>query len=207
MASPRSDAIHVPLSSNSPPYRIDRVADGDCCVRVRRRGPDLLALVPPGDGAPEFRSRLVAELQAYSVRSIATRRFSRLLSMLLFSVRSAPLSATYSADAIDALRDMPTSALRYLSAAELSGGPAMGALRQTPLDSPSSRWHEERPALWILAAHDEHYASALSATRRLAQLRFDESVRSHAREFSLEMQMALDDLERASVAAPPTSAW
>jgi len=102
---------------------------------------------------------------------------------------------------------MSTSALRYLRADELSGGPAMEALRRTLLDSPGSIRPEERSALWILAARDEYFASALSAVRRLAELRFDESVQARAREFSIEMQVALDDLESASMVAPPTSAW
>ncbi|GAA1491447.1 hypothetical protein [Brachybacterium sacelli] len=90
---------------------------------------------------------------------------------------------------------------------DLSGVPAMEALRRTLLDSPGLIRPEERSALWILAARDEYYASALSAVRRLAQLRFDESVRASAREFSFEMQVAVDELESASGLAPPTSAW
>lgn len=203
--SPRHDAIHVPLSSNSPPYRIDESGNGDCCVCIRRRVADLLVLVPPGDRAPEFRSRLIAELQAFSVRSIETRRFGRLLFGLLRP--GLQLAATYPADPVDALRDMPTSALRYLSADELSGGPAMEALRRTLLDSPSSIRSEERSALWILAARDEYYASALSAVRRFAELRFDESIRARAREFSVEMQVAFDELESATGMVPPTSVW
>lgn len=203
--SPRHDAIHVPLSSNSPPYRIEKAADGDCCVCIRRRVADLLVLVPPGDRAPEFRSRLIAELQAFSVRSIETRRFGRLLFGLLRP--GLQLVATYPADPFDALRDMPTSALRYLSADELSGGPAMEALRWTLLDSASSIRPKERSALWILSARDEYYASALSAVRRLAELRFDESLRARARNFSVEMQVTLDELESAAEMAPPTSAW
>ena len=45
----------------------------------------------------------------------------------------------------------------------------MGALRRILLDSPGLIRPEERSALWILAAHDEYYASALSAVRRLAE--------------------------------------
>lgn len=205
MTSPRHDAILVPLSSSSPPYRIDDAAVGDCCVRIRRRGPDLLVLVPPGDGAPEFRSRLIAELQAYAVRNISPRRFGQVLFGLLHP--GLRLAASYPVDPAVALRDMPDSGLRCLFPGELSGGPAMEALRQTLLDSPSSIRPEERSALWILTARDEHYASALSATHRLAQLRFQETLRAHAREFSIEMQVALDDLESASGVAPPTSAW
>ena len=132
-----------------------------------------------------------------------------LLVVLAPCVGLAPtlLSATYPADPADALCDTPASALRYSTADELTGGPAMEALRRTLLDSPSSIRPEERSALWILAARDEYYASALSATRRLAQLRFQETVRARAREFSIEMQVALDDLESASVVVPPTSAW
>jgi len=205
MTSPDSHTIHVPLSANFPPYRIGEVADGDCCVRIRRRGSDLLVLVPPGDEAPEFQSRLITELQAYSVRSISTRRFGR----LLFGITrpSLQLAASYPADPVDALRDMPASALRYLTADELDGGPAMEELRRTLLDSPGLILPEERSALWILAARDEYYASALSAVRRLAELRFDESIRASAREFSFEMQVAVDELESASGLAPPTSAW
>lgn len=205
MTSPRHDAIHLPLSSNSPPYRIDDVAGGDCCVRVRTRGSDLLVLVPPGDRAPEFRSLLIAELQAYSVRSIVTRSFGRLLFGIIRP--GLQLAASSPVDPAVALRDMPDSGLRCLFADELSGGPAMEALRRTLLDSPSSLRPEERSALWILAARDEYYASALSAVRRLAELRFDESIRARAREFSIEMQVALDDLESAAGMAPPTSAW
>lgn len=205
MTSARYDTINVPLSSNSPPYRIEKAADGDCYVRIRGRGPDLLVLVPPGDRAPEFRSRLIAELQAYSVRSISTRRFGRLLFGLLRP--GLQLAASYPADPVDALRDMPASALRFLTADELGDGPAMESLRRTLLDFPSLVRPEERSALWILAARDEYYASALSAVRRLAELRYDESVRARAREFSVEMQETLDELERASGMAPPTSAW
>ncbi|WP_394217000.1 hypothetical protein [Brachybacterium vulturis] len=208
MTSPRRDTIYVPLYSNAPPYRIDEAVDGDCCVRIRRGGPDLLVLVPPGDGAPEFRSRLIAELQAYSVRSIVTRSFGGLLSMLLPRFGLAVLvTATYPADPLDALRDIPDSGLRYLTADELSGGPAMESLRRTLLESPSTVRPEERSALWILSARDEYYASALSAVRRLAELRFDESIRARSREFSVEMQVALDELETAAEMAPPTSAW
>lgn len=162
-------------------------------------------LVPPGDEAPEFQSRLITELQAYSVRSSSTRRFGR----LLFGITrpSLQLAASYPTDPVDALRDMPASARRYLTADELDGGPAMEALRRALLDSPGLIHPEERSALWILAARDEYYASALSAVRRLAELRFDESIRVRAREFSIEMQVALDDHESASGMAPPTSAW
>lgn len=117
------------------------------------------------------------------------------------------LSARYPADPVHALRDMPASALRYLTADELGGEPAMGALRRILLDSPGLIRPEERSALWILSARDEYYASALSAVRRLAKLRFDESIRARARGFSVEMQVALDELESVSRMAPPTSAW
>lgn len=117
------------------------------------------------------------------------------------------VTATYPADPLDALRNIPDSGLRYLAADELSGGPAMDVLRRTLLHSPSSIRPEERSAYWILAARDEHYASALSATRQLAQLRFQESVRARAREFSIEMQVALVELESEGTLAPPTSAW
>lgn len=174
-------------------------------MRIRRRGPDLLVLVPPGDRAPEFRSRLIAELQAYSVRSISTRRFGRLLFGIIRP--GLQLAASYPADPVDALRDMPASALRFLTADELGGKPAMRALRRSLLDSPGLIRPEERSALWILAAHDEYYASALSAVRRLAELRFDESIRALASGFSIEMQVTLDDLESGAGMAPPTSAW
>lgn len=205
MTSPYRDNIHVSFASNSPPYRIDDAAVGDCCVRFRRRGPDLLVLVPPGDGAPEFRSRLIAELQAYAVRNIAPRRFGQVLFGLLHP--GLRLAASYPVDPAAALRDMPDSGLRCLFPDELSGGPAMKALRRTLLDSPGSIRPEERSALWILAARDEHYASALSAVRRLAELRFHESIRARAHEFSVEMQVALDELESEGTVAPPTSAW
>lgn len=205
MTSPYRDNIHVSFASNSPPYRIYDAAVGDCCVRIRRRGPDLLVLVPPGDGAPEFRSRLIAELQACAVRNISPRRFGQVLFGLLHPVLR--LAVSYPVDPAVALRDMPTSALRYSSADELSGGPAMGALRRSLLDSPGLIRPEERSALWILSARDEYYASALSAVRRLAELRFDESIRARAREFSIEMQVTLDELESAAGMAPPTSAW
>ncbi|WP_263310028.1 hypothetical protein [Brachybacterium atlanticum] len=205
MTLPRRDTIHVPLSTNSPPYRIDRAAGGDCFVRIHRRGPDLLVLVPPGDGAREFRCRLIAELRAYSVRSVVTRRRGRLLATVLRP--SLRLSATYSADPIDALRGMPDTSLRYLLADELSGGPAMDALRRTLLRSPASILPEERSALWVLGARDQFYPSALSAVRRLAELRFVEAVESRAREFAVEMQVTLDELESEGTGAPPTSAW
>lgn len=205
MTRPRRDTIAVPLSTNSLPYRIDEVVDGACCVRVRRRGPDLLVLVPPGDSAREFRCRLIAELRAYSVRSVVMRRRRRLLSGIL---RLGMLqSATYPADPIDALRDLQDKSLRYLTADELTGGPAMDALRRTLLDSPGSIRPDERSALWLLAAHDRFYPSALSAVRRLAELRFVETVESRAREFAVEMQVTLDELESEGMVAPPTSAW
>jgi len=208
MTSPGSDTIHVPLSANFPPYRIDESGNGDCCVRIRRGGPDLLVLVPPGDGAPEFRSQLIAELQAYSVRSIVSRSFGGLLSMLLPRFGLAVLvTATYPADPLDALRDIPDSGLRYLTADELSGGPAMEALRRTVMDSSSSIRPEERSALWVLAARDEFYPSAWSVVHRLAELQFNETVRACAREFSVEMQVTLDELESEGMLAPPTSAW
>lgn len=80
------DTIRVPLASNTPPYRIDEVGERDCFVRIRRPGPDLLALVPPGDRAPGFRTQLIAELQAYAARRISTRRFDGMLIVLLFVV-------------------------------------------------------------------------------------------------------------------------
>lgn len=80
------DTIRVPLASNTPPYRVDEVGDRDCYVRIRRPGADLLALVPPGDCAPGFRTQLVAELQAYAARRISTRRFDGVLMALLFAV-------------------------------------------------------------------------------------------------------------------------
>jgi|GEM_PF-5442624 len=78
------DTIRVPLASNTPPYRIDEVGEHDCYVRIRRPGPDLLALVPPGDCATGFRTRLISELQAHASRQIATRRLDGLLIALLF---------------------------------------------------------------------------------------------------------------------------
>lgn len=204
MTRRRRDTITVPLTTNSPPYRIGHAADGDCFIRIHRRGSDLLVLVPPGDGAREFRCRLIAELQAYSVRSAVTRRRGRLLARILRPSRL--LSATYPSDPIDALRDLPDSSLRYLLADELSGGPAMDALRRTILDSPSEIRPEERSALWVLAAHDAFYPSALSTVRRLAELRFVETVESRAWEFAVEMQVTLDELESEGMSAPPTSA-
>src|SRR5690625_6608704 len=47
-------------------------------------GPDLLALVPPGDCATGFRTRLISELQAHASRQIATRRLAGLLIARLF---------------------------------------------------------------------------------------------------------------------------
>lgn len=205
MTSPHCDQIHVPLSPNTPPYRIDLSSNGDCCVRIRRRGPDLLVLVPPGDVAPEFRSRVIAELRAYAVRNISPRRFGQLVFGLFHP--GLRLTASYPVDPAAALRDMPASGLRYLMTDELRGGPAVEALRRTLLDSPAALRPEERSALWVLAARDEFYASALSATRRLAELRFQETVRSRARGFSVEMQVALDELESEGTLTPPTSAW
>jgi len=205
MTTRRRDTIHVPLSTNSPPYRIAEAVNGDCCVRIRRNGPVLLVLVPPGDGAREFRCRLIAELQAYSVRSVAERRFDRLRSVVL---RSWMLrSAAYPADPIDALREMPDSGLRYLREDELGGGPAMDALRRTLLDSPASIRPEERSALWVLAARDRFYPSALSVVRRLAELNYEATHESRSREFAVEMQVTLDELESEGMLAPPTSAW
>lgn len=205
MTRQRRDDIHVPISLNSPPYRIDDVFDGDCCIRIHRRGSDLLVLVPPGDGAREFRCRLIAELRAYSVRSVVTRRRGRLLARILRP--SLLLSATYPSDPVDALRDQPDTSFRFLTTDELSGGPAMDALRRTLLDSPREIRPEERSALWVLAAHDAFYPSALSTVRRLAELRFVETVESRAREFAVEMQVTLDELESEGMGAPPTSAW
>lgn len=205
MTSRRRDTIHVPLSTNSPPYRIDVTADSDCCVQIRQRGPDLLVLVPPGDGARDFRCRLIGELQAYSVRYVVTRRFGRLRSGVL---RSWPLrSAAYPADPIDALREMPDSGLRYLREDELGGSPAMDALWRRLLDSPASIRPEERSALWVLAGRDDFYPSALSAVRRLAELSYEATVESRAREFAVEMQVTLDELESEGMPSPPTSAW
>lgn len=79
-----SDTIRVPLASNTPPYRIDEVGEHNCYVRIRRPGPDLLALVPPGDCPRGFRTRLIGELQAYAARRISTRRFDGVLVALLF---------------------------------------------------------------------------------------------------------------------------
>src|SRR5699024_5327978 len=78
------DTIRVPLASNTPPYRIDEVGERDCYVRIRRPGPDLLALVPPGDCATGFRTRLIGELQAFAARRISSRRFDAVLVALLF---------------------------------------------------------------------------------------------------------------------------
>ena len=79
-----ADTIRVPLSSNTPPYRIDEVGPRDCYVRIRRPGPDLLVLVPPGDGAIGFRTRLVEELRAYAARRISTRRLDGVRAAVLF---------------------------------------------------------------------------------------------------------------------------
>jgi len=81
-----ADTIRVPLSSNTPPYRIDEVAPRDCYVRIRRPCPDLLVLVPPGDGAFGFRTRLVEELRAYAAREVSTRRFDGVLAAVMFVV-------------------------------------------------------------------------------------------------------------------------
>src|SRR5690625_1814695 len=78
------DTIRVPLASNTPPYSIDEFGEHDCYVRIRRPGPDLIALVPPGDCATGFRTRLISELQAHASRQIATRRLDGLLIALLF---------------------------------------------------------------------------------------------------------------------------
>src|SRR5699024_7890124 len=79
-----ADTIRVPLSSNTPPYRIDEVEPRDCYVRIRRPGSDLLVLVPPGDGAAGFRTRMVEELRAYAARRISTRRLDGVLTAVLF---------------------------------------------------------------------------------------------------------------------------
>ena len=102
---------------------------------------------------------------------------------------------------------MPDTKLRFLTVDELSGGPAIDTLRRTLLDSPGSIRPEERSALWVLAAHDRFYPSALPVVRRLAELRFVETVESRAREFAVEMQVTLDELESEGMVAPPTSAW
>lgn len=81
-----ADTIRVPLSSNTPPYRIDEVGPRDSYVRIRRLGSDLLVLVPPGDGAVGFRARLVEELRAYAARRVSTRRFDGVLGAVLFVV-------------------------------------------------------------------------------------------------------------------------
>lgn len=256
MTAASCDTVHVPLSSNTPPYRIDDVSDGDYYVRVRRRGTDVLALVPPGDGALGFRARLVAELQAYSTRSIPTRRYGTLLCILLFGVIPAVLlamlgsitaglfgflegsvledtmpvailallvgygiivvapraglahtitSATYPADPEDALRDLSNAGIRFLTEGDLRGGLAMETLRHDILVAPHTIRPEEWSALWVLAARDGLYGSALFSVQRLAELRLDESVRRRAWEFSVEMQVALDDLESATALVPPTS--
>ncbi|MCG7308317.1 hypothetical protein [Brachybacterium sp. ACRRE] len=78
------ETVLVPLSHNRPPYRIDDVSSDSRYVRIRKTGPDVLALVPPGDDAHGYRTRLINELQAYSTKSITTRRYDRLLYVLLF---------------------------------------------------------------------------------------------------------------------------
>lgn len=250
MNSSRCSTIDVPLSSNGPQYWIDDVSEGDCYARIRRSGTDVLVLVPPGDDALGFRARLITELQARETRSIVTRRYEALLSILLFGVipaafsaagvfgfldgsvleRSAPLaifailmtyvlvvlaprtvlarrhtSVTCPSDPEVALREMPEAGIRYLTEDDLRGGLAMDSLRHDIFVAPHTIRPEEWSSLWVLAARDGLYASALSTVRRLAELRLDESVRRRAHEFSVEMQLALDDLESASFTVPPTS--
>lgn len=92
--------VRVPLASNTPPYGIDEVGEQDCYVRIRRPGPDLLVLVPPGDGAAGFRTRLIGELQAYAARQISTRRFDGVLAAILFlAIPLLLVAATVSAAA------------------------------------------------------------------------------------------------------------
>lgn len=257
MSTRAPDTVLVPLSSNAPPYRIDDVATGDHYVRIRKVGPDVLALVPPGDDAAGFRDTLVAELRAYSLRDIATLRYDRLLYALLFVavpmvgmallvclsldvftvLRGSVLertaqpiviaalvgygalvllpkvglahtltSARYPSDPEYALREMPESGIRYLTEDDLrDGSAAMDALRHDVLGDPGSVRAEEWAALWVLAARDQLYGSALVTTRKLAQIRLEEIIAHRSREFSAEMQVSLEDLENTPSQPPPTS--
>lgn len=137
----------------------------------------------------------LAILVGYSLVLLAPRSG---LAQLLTSVDSP-------SDPVDALRDTSESEIRYLTEDDLRGGLAMETLRHDVLVAPAKIRPEEWSALWVLAARDGLYASALSSVRRLAELRLDETVRRRAHEFSVEMQLALDDLESTSVLVPPTS--
>ncbi|WP_341855865.1 hypothetical protein [Brachybacterium sp. GPGPB12] len=241
------DTVLVPLSSNAPPYRIDDVSTGDHYVRIRKVGPDVLALVPPGDDAAGFRDTLVAEPRAYSLRDIATRattacctrrssspsRWSgwrcwcacrwtssrcfggpswrrppsrsswphwwptaRWCSLPKVGLAHTLTSARYPADPEYAAREMSESGIRYLTEDDLrDGSAAMDALRHDVLGDPRSVRAEEWAVLWVLAARDELYGSALVTTRKLAQIRLEEIIARRSREFSAEMQVSLEDLE------------
>lgn len=257
MSAHPADPVLVPLSANTPPYRIDDPSPGGHYVRIRKAGPDVLVLVPPGDDASGFRDTLIAELRAHSVRGIDTRRYDWLLYGLLFVLvplmlltllvclslnlvpslagsslgTTAPAvvmalmlgygalvlmprvglahvltSAQYPRDPEHALREISESGIRYLTEDDLDDGTAsMDSLRHDVLTSPATVRAEEWAALWVLAARDELYGSALVTTRKLAQIRLEETIQDRAREFSAEMQVSLDDLESMLDPSPPTS--
>ncbi|UQN30496.1 hypothetical protein [Brachybacterium kimchii] len=258
MSSKIPDTVLIPLSRNCPPYRIDDVSADSRYVRIRKTGPDVLALVPPGDDAGGYRIRLISELQAYSTKSITTRRYHRLLYALLFGfapllliaaliVTSAGLipmpdnsvlsstapivclgvliiylvlmltpnvgaaytltSAVYPTNPEYALRDISTSGsgIRYLTEDDFAGEAAMEALRHDVLSLPESVGKEEWAALWVLAARNHLYASALVSIRKLAQLRLDQILKERRREFAAELQVCLEDLGDTSSQSPPTS--
>src|SRR5699024_4669633 len=83
----------------------------DCYVRIRRPCPDLLVLVPPGDGAFGFRTRLVEELRAYAARKVSTRRFDGVLAAVMFVVVPLLLVAATVATAAGIAPLPPGSAL------------------------------------------------------------------------------------------------
>lgn len=256
MNLPEPDPVLVPLSANVPPYAIDPTTNGDHYIRIRRAGPDLLVLVPPGADAPDLRDQLITEMKARAVEKIGPFRRSRsrhtaafclivaallaagsaaavtglyrstevviaLLALIVvaaaavaytapkaISLLGAGGCAVYPRDPQTLLDDLPPEArIRFLTEDDLrgDGSIAMTAMHKDVLESPSTILPAEWAVLWHLAARDELYASSLVTVNRLAEFRLDESLQDNHREFAVEMQLSLDDLERIPAKLPPTS--
>lgn len=79
------NVISVPLSSRKVPYRLE--ADGaGRYVRIRRPGPDLIVLVPPGMNADDHETALRDAMRGAVTTRIKDRRFDLLLKILTFVV-------------------------------------------------------------------------------------------------------------------------
>lgn len=134
-----------------------------------------------------------------------------LVSYLLIAVAPrvgllhALTTVEYPKDPLVALRDMPETGIRYLTEGDFRDDAALEALRHDVLARPESVRSEEWAALWVLAARDSLYGSALVTVKELAQLRLTENKRAGARQFSAQMQVALEGFESATQSPPPTS--